>query len=145
MVERHVLGDLPSPEGVAGTNQHRTDIGTLVTVWTKDTLQALNSSVPSVSQASARIPVVEAGSPIDVATRQIAVTVASALVAAAAQNPLTETTSRESTVIVGHELIWDVIDALVGRGDVTLPRVLAGTRQTPEALQDLLFIRKKRR
>lgn len=135
----------PAREGVAGTNEHPTDIGTLVMVWTDETLQALNSLVPSMSQASSRVPVVEAGSPIDVASRQIAVTVASALVAAAKQNPLTETNSRETTVIVGHELIWDVIDALVGRGDVALPRVLAGARQTPEALRDLFFIRAKRR
>lgn len=88
------------------------------------------------------IPVMGANGPLDQFASQLADSVAEALVsddtaAARATVPCDDTTV--ATVVVAHELIWNITEALVASGTVNLARSLTTPHTADEAAVDLLF------
>ncbi|GIF45889.1 hypothetical protein DFJ67_5324 [Asanoa ferruginea] len=103
----------PPRPAAAGTNFTRTDDGTLVRVWTATTADA-----PALRRPV--IPVVGDGGELDRLAGSVADQVAEALTGPAiAALPIDD--ARVATVVVAHELIWDITDALIDAGAISTP------------------------
>jgi hypothetical protein len=86
------------------------------------------------------IPVVRDGDEIDRHARIIARHVAIVVEQLAAGQGPPETDHPARTVILGHELIWELTHRLLANEDVDQPAALSTAAPTTEQLQELLFL-----
>ncbi|QSB15229.1 hypothetical protein JQS43_02355 [Natronosporangium hydrolyticum] len=172
----------PGRAASAGTNFLDCGAGTLVSVWTDDTVRDLTAlaTAPGVREEVAgllagmtesgavgsgqagsgvvtdgqgrqwrlrspdgrpAIPVVGGGGPLDSIAGRIAATVADALAGdeLAVARELVGAEPSVSTVVVAHELIWEITESLLAAGALAGPPAQQGER-TPETLIDLLYV-----
>lgn len=91
----------------------------------------------------AAIPVLGGDGPLDALAGPLADVVTEALVgeeAAPARALVPGDDPRVATVVIAHELIWDVTEALVASGTVALAQSLSTVRPAGDALLDLLYL-----
>lgn len=158
----------PRRGNVAGTNEIDIENGHLVIMWTEPTARKLRELVdaprfraavnrivdgPGYEQTAdpseefSNIPVIRqrADDPLHAASSDIADILAAALTQdSRVQAQLASIESadpKEAMVIVAHELIWEVMDALVSRGLVERPAVMDQTDADSDALASMLLIR----
>jgi hypothetical protein len=90
------------------------------------------------------IPVVGVNGPLDRIASRIADIVAEALIGtdmATVRAMVPCDDAKTAAVVVAHELIWDITEALVASGAVDLPPSLRNAHTTDEIPVDLLFIK----
>lgn len=145
------------PRDGAGVNEIRCGDSTLVLVWTPATaagLEALAASADIQQLLADRgrqdmLPVVTINGkdPIHTASVQIAAAIASALDTDPHATELLDLLSpaprRTAVVILCHELIWDLMDALETAGLVTRPTGFDDPQATTKTLIEQLLIRAK--
>jgi hypothetical protein len=142
------LAIYPPREGSSGTNFLDCGDGlTLVMVWSDETVQALDkmASTPGLCSelhdladgkttaafaglrlidGQSAVPIVGSGTAVDDLARRIAEPVANLLTGDLADRAraLVSTNNRAiATVVVAHELIWELTDLLIAQGTVTVP------------------------
>jgi hypothetical protein len=89
------------------------------------------------------IPVMGVNGPLDQYASQVAEVVVETLIGADAATARIIVPSDDiavATVVVAHELIWDITEALVTSGTVEPARSLTTAQAADEALVDLLFV-----
>ena len=124
----------PKRDAAPGTNSGRVDSLQLLMTWTERVLDPLASLRKTLDLSSAPIPVIHKNQSdsIFVAGMRIAGRIAAAVVA--------YDTAQRAHVIDTHELIWEILDALVARGLLQQPAVLRAGPTTPEHLLPLLVL-----
>lgn len=121
----------PARPDSAGVNESVSGDDALVMVWTPGSTVDLDRAAadPDVVEG-APVVVADDSDPVHRASMQLARTLAAQLDAPEAMSALTELLVDgepgvgdrvTATVIVGHELIWDVMDVLLERGALRLP------------------------
>lgn len=146
----------PPRAASAGVNEVAQADAAAVLVWTRDTLAGLRELVDSGrieellrQRDPAATPVVAAddGDAIHARGRDMAGVIAAAFDVGGAARDLVETLPgadvQQATVILAHELIWDVMDVLVETGALTPPPAMRGAALTPETLLRQVFVRTK--
>ncbi len=145
----------PARPASAGVNELPGTSGTLVMVWTPATFAALDelsrsAAVQAMLAEPSRqttIPVVatDDNDLIHRKSQGIATTIADAFTpggqAQELLDAIPDADRQQSVVIVAHELIWDIMEALTTAGRLEPPAALGGSAVTPEAVSTQLLIR----
>lgn len=146
----------PARHGAAGVNELPGDDATLVMVWTDATREALaelagadtvRAGLADPSEpTSAPVVTTRDDDPIHRSGLRVAATVADAFGPGGAAEDLLvaipDADRQQSVVIVAHELIWDLMEALTSAGRVTLPPAMRGDPATPENAAVQVFVRR---
>jgi hypothetical protein len=143
----------PERSGVPGTNEIALADSALVAVWTDRTVDRLNAALDS-HKNDASAPAGELiinnrlGDPIHDAAARIATTTAAAILDSPDGQQLVSsirgTTRQTALLILTHELIWDITDALVESGNLARPAVLDKPSPGANDLSKLMFVRRPR-
>jgi hypothetical protein len=145
----------PPVEDAAGVNELPGPGATLVVVWTDATVEALRAFAGSeAAQALMRDPTAQTDIPVLVAddgdalhrhSMSIADTIAQTLRsdahARALLDAIPDADLQESTLILAHELIWDIMEALVTTGHLRPPPGMRGQGLTGRALNEQVLLR----
>lgn len=145
----------PARPESAGVNELPGTGGTIVMVWTPATSAALDELSRSAAvqamlnepsrQTTIPVVVVNDTDPIHRRSQSIATTIADAFTpggpAEALLDAIPGADRQQSVVILAHELIWEVMEALTAAVRLEPPGAMRGVAVTPETLNTQLFIR----
>jgi hypothetical protein len=145
----------PPITGAAGVNEHQGTEATLVMVWTDATSSALwdlarseaGSALVNDPTGQNDIPVLAAddGDPLHRHSMSIADVIARTLRtdpgAQALLDAIPDGGRHEDVLILAHELIWEIMEALVAAGHLLLPPGMSGQDTADQVLSGQLFLR----